>query len=124
GVGGGAGVGGGTSGTGGGTAGTTGPGLYYAQGFEICPPGWTFSGDWQCGTPTSGPNAAHTGTGVLATVLSGNYSYDTTASWTRSLANSPAISLAGATAPALQFWAYLDSETAYDGFNIKVSTDN
>lgn len=36
---------------------------------------WRRIGDWEIGAPTSGPNAAHGGTGVLATNLAGNFEH-------------------------------------------------
>ncbi|MGI5862315.1 MAG: PKD domain-containing protein, partial [Myxococcales bacterium] len=36
---------------------------------------WRRVGDWEIGAPTSGPNAAHSGTGVLATNLAGDFEH-------------------------------------------------
>lgn len=105
-------------------ASSTGCLVYLEEGFETCPDGWTLGGDWQCGTPTNvGPAAAHTGTGVLATQLHAKYSvnqdYDT------AVADSPPVSLVSATHPLLSFWTWIYTEgDIYDGFNLKVSTDN
>jgi len=97
---------------------------YLAEGFETCPDGWTFGGDWQCGKPTNplGPAAAHTGQGCIATQLANNYhngqSYDTC------VASSPSIDLTKATTPQISFWAWVHTEGGtFDGWNMKVSTD-
>src|SRR5690606_30580629 len=49
------------------------------EGFETCPAGWTFGLEWECGAPTSGPNAARTGSNVIGTTLAGNYA--TSVAW-------------------------------------------
>jgi Immune inhibitor A-like, MAM domain len=86
-----------------------------------CPGTWTLTGDWQCGAPTSGPNMALSGTQVLATQLAG--SYNSNQSWAGTTASSGPISLMGTTAPQLRFDVWYQTETSFDGFNIKVSTD-
>ncbi|MEQ9321341.1 MAG: immune inhibitor A [Polyangiaceae bacterium] len=87
-----------------------------------CPGIWTLGGDWQCGTPTSGPGAAFGGTQLLATQLAGNYTSNQ--AWATTTASSGAISLAGTTAPLLRFRVWYDTEgSTFDGFNVKVSTD-
>jgi len=99
-------------------------GQYLVEGFELgCPPiGWTLSGDWQCGVPTSGPNAAATGVNVIATQLAGNYSANQT--YAGCAAELPPIDLSAAIDPLLRFVAYVDTEgSSYDGFNLKASTD-
>lgn len=107
----------------GGTSPVAGCSLYYKQGFETCPSGWTFGGDWECGVPMGvGPPAPHAGSGVLATNLDGVYSISQ--SFNTANATSPAISLAGATNPILSFWAYDHTEGGtFDGWNLKVSTN-
>ncbi|AKU89659.1 choice-of-anchor J domain-containing protein [Vulgatibacter incomptus] len=95
---------------------------YLTEGFENCvASGWTFAGEWQCGTPTSGPNAARTGTGAFATKLAGEYGNNAT--FATSTATSAPIDLGNASSPVLSFWAWVNSEgssTLYDGFNLKV----
>ncbi len=97
--------------------------LYLQEGFENCPDGWTFGGDWQCGVPTgAGPFLAHTGTNVIGTRLAGPYSNDQ--GFDSAVADSPAIDLATATSPALLFWAWeLTEGGSSDGWNVKISTD-
>jgi hypothetical protein len=97
--------------------------LYLNEGFEVCPNGWTFGGDWQCGKPTNvGPFAAHTGKNVIATQIAGNYTVNQ--SFTTTVADSPPINLTQATNPMLSFWAWDHTEGgSFDGWNLKVSTD-
>ena len=97
--------------------------LYLQEGFESCPNGWTFGGDWQCGTPTNvGPLAAHTGNGVIATKIAGVYSINQ--SFSTTVADSPPIDLTPATNPMLSFWAWDHTEGgSFDGWNLKVSTN-
>ena len=72
---------------------------------------------WEWGTPTSGPNAAWSGTKVWATILAGNY----TASANWKLTSS--VFTAQSNNPVLMFWHWFDTEVAYDGGNVKISTD-
>ncbi len=96
---------------------------YYLQNFEgACPNGWTLAGDWQCGVPSSvGPAAAFSGTKAMATIIAGNYSNND--AYATTIATSPNIDLSAATTPTLRFMAWLKTETSFDGFNVKVSTD-
>lgn len=98
--------------------------LYFQEGFETCPGGWAFGGDWQCGTPSNvGPSSAHTGGGVIATKIAGVYSVNQ--SFTSTVADSPPISLAGATNPMVTFWAWDNTEgDTFDGWNLKISNNN
>jgi len=94
----------------------------YAETFEGgCPNGWTLNSEWQCGTPTSGPNSAHSGVQCIATILNGDYSNNLT--WAGTTADSPTINLTSTTAPQLDFWVWYETETSFDGFNVKVSTN-
>ena len=97
--------------------------LYLQEGFEVCPHGWTFGGDWQCGMPTNvGPPAAHTDKGVIATRLAGVYSVNQ--SFGSTVADSPTINLTQAVNPAVSFWAWDNTEGGnFDGWNLQVSTD-
>jgi hypothetical protein len=97
--------------------------LYFSEGFETCPDGWTLGGDWQCGTPTSAsPVTPHTGHGVIATQLDGLYHVNQ--SFSTCVAQSPAINLSAAKNPMVSFWAWVDTEGGtFDGWNLKVSTD-
>ncbi len=96
---------------------------YFRDGFEVCPNGWTFGGDWECGKPVNvGPAAAFLGNGAIGTNIDGLYSnsqtYDTT------IATSPAIDLTQATSPMVSFWAWVHTQgESFDGFNLKISTN-
>lgn len=95
--------------------------LYLNDGFESCSNGWTFGGDWQCGTPEDvGPIEAHTGTGVIATQVSGLY--HVSQSFNTAVADSPPIDLTAAISPVVSFWAWDHTEGGtFDGWNLKVS---
>lgn len=97
--------------------------LYLNEGFEVCPNGWTFGGDWQCGAPTNvGPPAAHSGSNVIGTKINGFYSINQ--SFSTTVATSPSIKLTNATNPMLSFWAWVHTEGGtFDGWNMQVSTD-
>src|SRR5690606_13061587 len=83
--------------------------------------GWTVNGDWQCGVPTSGPNGSPTQTNVLATNLAGNYGANV--GWGTQTATTPPFSLAGASAPVAEILVWYHTETSWDGWNLKISTD-
>ena len=93
--------------------------LYFIDDFTTC--AWTLAGDWECGTPTSGPNECFTEGGCLATKLAGDYT--NWRDWNVNTATSPAIDLTGATSPVLSFVAFVQTADNNDGFNVKVSTD-
>jgi hypothetical protein len=97
--------------------------VYLQEGFESCPSGWAFAGDWECGVPSNvGPSAAHAGNGVIATQIDALYSVNQ--AWATTTADSPAIDLAGAVAPKLAFWAWDKTEGGtFDGWNLSVSTN-
>jgi len=83
--------------------------------FESGNGGFTADGDWQWGTPTSGPGSAYSGVNCWATNLSGNYTVSTTSHLIFS-------THAGA-APAIAFAHWYDTEANYDGCNFAISTD-
>ena len=94
----------------------------FSQGFEgACPNGWTMSGSWQCGTPTGGPGSALAGTQTVACTLGG--SYPNNLLFGSNHATSNLIDLTGTAAPTLRFWAWYQTESGFDGFNIKISND-
>jgi len=96
-------------------------GLAYAEDFETTnggfiadPPDTT----WQWGVPTSGPNAAHSGTKLWATRLAGNYI--NSANW--KLTSKEYV--ANSDNPVLKFWHWYSFEgttNRYDGGNVKIS---
>jgi hypothetical protein len=78
-------------------------------------------GVWEIGVPTSGPNAAHSGSNVLATILSGNYTDDISS---RVEGPSFVVPAAGEN-PRLRFWHWWDFSTNDFGrVEIKVGTAN
>lgn len=97
--------------------------LYLQEGFETCPSGWTFGGDWQCGSPANvGPPNAHGGMGVIATKIAGVYSISQ--SFSVAVADSPPIDLTTAQSPMLSFWVWQNTEGgSFDGWNLKASTN-
>ncbi len=97
--------------------------LYIREGFEVCPNGWTFGGDWECGTPENvGPPDANTGKGVIATQIAGLYHVGQ--SFGATVADSPPIDLTLATNPVVSFWAWVHTEGGtFDGWNLKISTN-
>lgn len=83
------------------------------------------SGGWEWGIPTSGPNNAHSGQKCWATVLAGNYA--NSANWKLT----SELLYATTDNPQLKFWHWYDMEAsgsfpgrAYDGGNVKISTNN
>lgn len=79
-------------------------------------------GDWEWGTPTSGPKSAHSGSRVWATNLEGNYT-----DVTESILETPSISLADRDSAKLTFWHWYQNEFSdnafWDGGNVKISVD-
>jgi hypothetical protein len=80
---------------------------------------------WEWGVPTSGPNSAYSGTKVWATVLAGNYA--NSANWKLT----SEVLTATSDNPQLRFWHWYQMEMsgsypgrAYDGGNVKISTNN
>ncbi|HEY0839508.1 MAG TPA: choice-of-anchor J domain-containing protein, partial [Vulgatibacter sp.] len=94
--------------------------VYYSTGFEgPCPGGWALTGEWQCGTPASGPGSAFGGTKAIATNLASDYSNGL--SWSDSRATSPDIDLSAAVAPEVWFRMWLHTEGwTYDGVRLEV----
>ena len=102
-------------------------GISYEEDFETDNGGYTHTvgpgpgteDDWEWGTPTSGPNIAHSGEYCWATNLEGHHSNDSD-----SVLDSNEINLAmyGST-PELSFWHWYD-HTDYDCGNVKISVDD
>lgn len=95
----------------------------YSTAFDgkAAPTGWSANGDWQWGTPTSGPGSDHTsGSGQLyATVLAGNYSDSASEYLT-----TPTFTLPSSGLPyQLRFWMWMNSESTYDGGNLEISAN-
>jgi bacillopeptidase F len=94
----------------------------YQEDFEGDDGGYLVTGEnWEWGTPTSGPQGAHSGEYVWATNLEGNYSSSADARL-----ETPLIDLTGVLNPQLSFWHWFSFEhraANYDGGNVKVSCD-
>jgi hypothetical protein len=73
------------------------------------------TGAWEWGVPTAGPAAAHSGTKVWATGLGGLYA--NSANWKLV---SPEFTATGNN-PQLSFWHWYNTQTNYDGGNLKIS---
>jgi hypothetical protein len=84
--------------------------------FESGNGGFVADGEWQWGTPTSGPNAAYSGVNCWATNLSGNYSASTVSQLILNVH-------AGNATPAIAFAHWYDTEANYDGGHFSVSID-
>ncbi len=83
--------------------------------FESNSGGFPGTGDWQWGTPTSGPNAAFSGVNCWGTNLSGNYS--------AGISTLEFSLVLGASSPAISFAQWYDTENLFDGCNFSISTD-
>ena len=86
--------------------------------FEANDGGLTATGDWEWGTPTTGPGSAYSGVNVWATKLDTDY--------TQGLHTLEFDIEVGATNPVFGFaqWYYTEGDyTAYDGCNFAISED-
>lgn len=83
--------------------------------FEADGGGLAPTGDWEWGTPTSGPGSAYSGVNCWATNLDGNY--------TPGLHTLVWEFVIGTTNPLLGFTQWYDTEPRYDGGNFGISTD-
>ncbi len=93
----------------------------YFEDFEHSDGGFTVHGastSWEWGTPTSGPNEAHSGTRLWATNLDGNYSDNE-----RGTLLSPNIRLYayGGQSLTLTWWQWLQSQSGADIASVYVS---
>ncbi|HEY0840466.1 MAG TPA: hypothetical protein VGD74_09800, partial [Vulgatibacter sp.] len=97
------------------------PGVFMNEKFTSCA-AWSLSGEWECGTPTSGPGSCRSAGGCMATNLTGNYSDNIP--WGAWTAISPELDLSNAVDPRIAFWAWVRTESAgTDAFNVKISRD-
>jgi len=97
--------------------------LYYSD-FEVDDGGLVpdpATGGWEWGIPTVGPAAAHSGNNCWATILDGDYTIN--ADYKLDLQ----LNFIGLESAVLTFWHWYEIEgfygTAWDGGNIKVSTN-
>jgi len=71
---------------------------------------------WQYSTPTSGPMAAHSGSNLWATILSGDYP---NSMWS-GLTTQPFVVPSGV---GFSFWHWYYFENSWDGGNVKITND-
>ncbi len=82
--------------------------------------GFVGTNEWEWGTPTLvGPTAAHSPVNLWGTDLDAYYDANL-----QSVLYFPPFDLTTAVAPNLKFWMWRNSESTYDGANVKVSVDN
>ena len=86
--------------------------------FEEGPQDFVAEGDFALGMPTSGPNSTHSGSNAWGTNLAEDYEGDV-----HSTLTSPEIDLSGYTSPVLKYFQWYDTESYYDGGNVKISID-
>jgi hypothetical protein len=92
------------------------PGFTNPENFEGGLGDWVVNnGSWQVGKPTSGPNAAYSGTNCAGTVMGGNYPENAD---TRLI--SPPFTIPLSNSPALHFWQWYQFDNA-DAF-VEVSS--
>ena len=89
----------------------------YEYDFEDGESGFSGDNDWQWGEPTTGPGGGHSGTCVFGTLINGEYTEGPLLS---SLV-CPEVEI-GSQA-IFTFWHYYDTESSYDGGNVKISTN-
>lgn len=89
----------------------------FARDFEADDAGFVPAGDWEWGTPAGEP-VPFDGVNVWGTGIGGSYSDDTVSD----LATGP-IDLSTWNAAALVFWQWLDSEPAFDGGRVEITTN-
>jgi bacillopeptidase F len=97
------------------------PTTLFFDDFESGVGGWTHSGtgdEWELGTPTNGPAAAHSGANLWATDLDSNYESSSNYSLV-----SPVIDLTGKACAALTFWHWYEIETSWDKGFVEISRD-
>jgi hypothetical protein len=92
--------------------------IIYQEDFEDSNGAYTSSGDWEWGMPTYGPSGAHSGLNVWGTDLSGIYSNNSD-----SRLRTVDIDLSGVSKPMLSFYQWYDTESYFDGGNVKISTN-
>ncbi|MBN2725692.1 MAG: DUF4215 domain-containing protein [Deltaproteobacteria bacterium] len=88
---------------------------------DSTPDGWDINGDFQIGTPSSGPAECYSPPYCAGTNLSGYYSSSTSYSGTNVIL--PEIDLTGAVAPYLSFYSWIYAESGFDGGKVQISLD-
>jgi hypothetical protein len=92
--------------------------ILYEEDFEDSDGEYSSTGDWQWGIPTYGPSQAHSGVNLWGTNLSGEYS-----SYSNSRLTTVNIDLSGVSKPLLSFYQWYNTESYYDGGNVKISVN-
>src|SRR5690606_3960415 len=81
------------------------------------PAGWTATGDWEAGVPSTGPGLLLDGA-LIATKLDSNYTNDA-----RSILETPVLDLTGVSSAELRFYHWYEFSGTLDGANVKFSVD-
>ncbi|MGC2063750.1 MAG: hypothetical protein WA610_12290, partial [Thermodesulfovibrionales bacterium] len=83
--------------------------VVYSYDFESCSPNWAAdNGVWECGAPISGPAGAHSGSNVMATVLSGDYPDFTDSRLISPSTILPSIDISANEELRLRFWQWFE----------------
>ncbi len=93
--------------------------IIYEEDFESNGNGWSLSGNWSIGAPTTGPNSGYNSYNCVATNLHGNYTNNAN-DWLIS----PPISLGSAEEIKLKFWEWFILESSYDYGRVKISIND
>ncbi|MCD6418838.1 immune inhibitor A [bacterium] len=85
----------------------------FSTNFDSDNGGFSGTGSWQWGNPSSGPGSAHSSPYCWATNLSGDYSNSASDALI-----SPAIDLTGCSSATLSFWHWYSTESSWDGCQV------
>ena len=91
----------------------------YSEDFNSSNGGYSSTGSWQWGTPTSGPGSAHSTPYCWATNLSGDYPDDAS----DQLVSAP-IDLSGCSSATLSFWHWYSTESSWDGCQVFIGNSS
>jgi len=94
--------------------------IIFQETFESGATGWSTSGSWAIGTPTSGPNGGYNSSKCAATNLSGDYP-NSANDWLIS-PNVTLTSVSSASQFTLRFMEWFSTESGYDYGYVKIST--
>jgi hypothetical protein len=98
------------------------PSLYLIEDFSREPAGWELAGAWERGLPSGRGDEPEAESGpCIGTAMGETYPVDM--AFSDDYAQTPALELADASAPVLQYQAWLDAATYEDGGHIEVATD-
>ncbi|HDG67764.1 MAG TPA: hypothetical protein ENG11_01285, partial [candidate division Zixibacteria bacterium] len=88
----------------------------YSETFNASNGGYSASGSWAWGSPSSGPGSAHSTPYCWATNLSGDYPNNASDELI-----SPGIDLSGCSSATLSFWHWYSTENSFDGCQVYIS---